>query len=612
MAQARTWAWFAGGLAGGLGIAGLVHWRSGRRPPLGRIYKVGDRYFADEAVVDELVRRVPGSVKLAGDATIYLYRRGKLVFRADRYTRTLPGQVGERLYELAADADLEDLVIELVRFGLARAGGAFTTWPIEQPRGTWTPAAEPLHPSAFDPARQSWNAVVPPPEPSPPPLGHYFKVGETYYADENFLRTLEGFAGADFERRVWVPFWRRGHLEVFAQTTAKMLPEQVGALHRIEPHLTGVSLADLLIELENLGLVSWGGLWPKFPERLAGQVPTGPLTPQPKGRVFEHEGRFYLDDVARQRVLSRLPVEAGSLLWRGRAFQLVWAKGDAGGLFLVTPVGGAPEDLIAHAFAEELVLHRVARHADIPTMLAEPQMPRAQDARSPAQPRAGDDRLRAQYYARQFEDRLGYAMPAEFTELVLRHLHEPTRKGEAPEEALRADLRRVARALDDPNALPAIVELAGDLLREDDREPWREQESDEAATMRAATRRLAASLPRPELAPLRSKARRGSVRPGALVVQSLDPAEAAVFDPEDRFTLALHLPDGQGFAFSFGESADPSADDLRDPDRLWDWEAEPDTEVVVLARDLDWIDIAELLELDPDDLDPGRTASHAS
>lgn len=85
-----------------------------------------------------------------------------------------------------------------------------------------------------------------------------------------------------------------------------------------------------------------------------------------------------------------------------------------------------------------------------------------------------------------------------------------------------------------------------------------------------------------------------------------------MFDPEDRFALALRLPDGQGFMFSFGESVDPSADDLRDPTRLWDWDATPDTEVVVLARDLDWIDIAELLELDPDDLDPGRTASHAS
>lgn len=141
MAEARTWAWFAGGLAGGLGIAGLVHWRSGRRPPIGRIYKVGDRYFADEAVVDELVRRVPGSVKIAGDATIYLYRRGKLTFRSDPgAARTLPQQVGTTIYSVYADdADLEDVVIELVRFGLARPGGAFPTWPIEQPRGTWTP-----------------------------------------------------------------------------------------------------------------------------------------------------------------------------------------------------------------------------------------------------------------------------------------------------------------------------------------------------------------------------------------------------------------------------------------------------------------------------------------
>ena len=614
MAEARTWAWFAGGLAGGLGLAGILYKRSGRRPPLGRVYKVADRYFADEAVVDELVRRVPGSIKLASDATIYLYRRGRLAFRSDPgAARTLPDQVGKTIYSVHTDdADLEDVVIELVRFGLARPGGAFPTWPIEQPRGTWTPPAEPLHPEAFDVTRQARNAAPPQLERRPRPIGHYFQVGDNFYADENFLLTLEGFSGADYERRAWVPLWRRGHLEVFRQTAAKMLPEQVGELHRIEPHLAGVSLADLLIELENLGLVSWGGAWPKFPERLSGYVPTGPLTPQSQGRVFEHEDRFYLDEAARQRVLSRLPVEAGSVLWRGRAFQLVWvprtAKGDSGGLFLITPVDGAPADFVARAFAEDLVLHRIARHADAPTTLDEP------DTRTPEKRRADDDRLRAQYYARRFEDLLGYAMPAEFSAIVLRHLRGPTAKhnAEALVEALRADLRRVARTLDDPNSLPALVELASDLIREDDREPWRELESVESAAMRAAVGRLAASLPRPELAPLRSKARRKSVRPGSLIVLPLDPAEAAVFDPEDRFALALRLPSGQGFMFSFGESADPSADDLRDPTRLWDWDAAPDTEVVVLARDLDWTAVAELLDLDPDELGRERIESAAS
>ena len=85
-----------------------------------------------------------------------------------------------------------------------------------------------------------------------------------------------------------------------------------------------------------------------------------------------------------------------------------------------------------------------------------------------------------------------------------------------------------------------------------------------------------------------------------------------MFDPEDRFALALRLPGGQGFMLNFGESADPSADDLRDPTRLWDWDAEPDTEVVVLARDLDWTDIAELLGLDPGELERERIESGAS
>lgn len=82
----------------------------------------------------------------------------------------------------------------------------------------------------------------------------------------------------------------------------------------------------------------------------------------------------------------------------------------------------------------------------------------------------------------------------------------------------------------------------------------------------------------------------------------LSPDELASPAPEDRHVLALHLPDGRGFLFSFGQLADPSTEDLRDPDRLWDWGDDPDTDAVVLARDLDWADIAELLVLGSDAL----------
>lgn len=495
MAEGRSWGLFAGGLASGLGLAGLYHWKYRRHRPLGRIYRIGDRFYADSAVVEELVRRVPGSQshgRYGGE--IYLYRRGRLTFGSEPgMGRALPGQVGPDIFHMVAwNTDVEDVAIELIRFGLARSGGAFRTWPTEGPRGTWTPPAEPLHASAFDPTRQAWIAVAPLQDLPPRPIGHYFQVGQHYYADENCLQTLEGFHGADFHGRVVVPFWRRGHLELFEQTRAKMLPEQVGPLFRIEPHLSGVSLGDLLIELESLGLVSWGGTWPLFPSRLAGTVATGPLTASSAGRVVTDKGRHLLDEAALKKLLSRLPSEAGKVIWRGQAFVFPQA---AGALHVITPEGRRPEDEIARALVEELILHKLAVRAE-----KRPQ----------------------------------------------------------------------------PGGRPVDV-------------------------MAAAAERLVETLPRPDLAPLRTRTRTPAVQPGSLVVMPLEPAEAVVYDPEDRYALALHLPNGQGFMFTFGELADPDPDDLRDPGRLWDWRGEdaPDTEAIVLARDLDWPDIAAVLGFNP-------------
>ena len=504
MAEVRAWAWFTGGLASGLGLLGLYHWKVGRRVPPGKIFKVGDRFFADAAVVDELVRRVPGSERIGDGAHIYLYRRGKLAFEAEPGYGRLPGQVGDRILRMVArDTSVEDLAIELVRFGLALPGGAFSTWPVEGPRGTWTPPAAPLHPSAFDPRRQAAIATPPLKERPPRPNGHYFQVGQNFYADENFLRTLEGFVGADYDRRTIVPLWRRGHLELFQQTAAKMVPEQVGDLYRIAPHLTGVSLADLLIELEGLGLVSWGGTWPRFPERLAGYVPTGPLVANASGHVYRDGGRHYLDEVALRNLRSRLPHDQDKLIWRGQAFlfpEAAITPQGGGSLYVVTPESRRPEDELARALVEELVLHRIATRATF-------------------------------------------------------------RAGSRPSADASAE-----------------------------------------TPLEAATERLVATLPRPDLAPLRIVTRTPRVALGSLAVLPLDPAEAVVFEPEDRYALALHLPNGQGFMFSFEQLADPSAEDLRDPDRLWEW-GDPDTEAVVLAEGLDWSSIAAVLGLDPGALD---------
>jgi hypothetical protein len=506
MAETRAWAWFTGGLASGLGLFGLYHWRFGRKAPLGRIYKIGDRFYADSAVVDELVRRVPGSERIgATGAHIYLYRRGKLTFESELGYGQLPGQIGPHILRMYAyDTSVEDLAVELIRFGLALPGGAFPTWPIEGPRGTWTPPAAPLHPSALDPRRKAALAVGPLKEPPPRPIGHYFQVGQNFYADENFLRTLEGFQGAEFDRRAIVPLWRRGHLELFQQTSAKMVPEQVGDLHRIEPHLSGVSLADLMIELESLGLVSWGGTWPRFPDRLAGYVPTGPLTEKTFGRVYRDGGRYYLDETARRNLLSRLLRDQDRVLWRGQALLLPEAAitpPGGGALHVVTPAKGRTEDELVRAFVEELVLHRIARRAEFRSARPQP---------------SGDE--------------------------------------------------------------SGVV------------------------TLRAATEKLVATLPRPDLAPLRIFTRTPQVPPGTLAVLPLDPAEAVVFEPEDRYALALHLPSGQGFMFSFEQLADPAAEDLVDPSRLWEW-GDPDTEAVVLAEGLDWNGIAAVLGIDPVELD---------
>ncbi|MFZ6184883.1 hypothetical protein [Nannocystis pusilla] len=62
MTEMRAWAWFGSELASGLGLLGRYHWKYRREAPLGRIYRIGQRFHADSAVVEELVRRVPRSL----------------------------------------------------------------------------------------------------------------------------------------------------------------------------------------------------------------------------------------------------------------------------------------------------------------------------------------------------------------------------------------------------------------------------------------------------------------------------------------------------------------------------------------------------------------------
>ena len=113
-----------------------------------------------------------------------------------------------------------------------------------------------------------------------------------------------------------------------------------------------------------------------------------------------------------------------------------------------------------------------------------------------------------------------------------------------------------------------------------------------------AAERLVPTLPTPAIASLREVMAARDVPPGALVIM----AEA-----DQGFALALHLPDGQGFMFCFGQQVDPSVDDLAEPTRLWPWGVDaPDEPTLVLARDLSWADVAAILDLDPATVPPPR------
>ena len=367
MPDARTWAWFFGGVATGGAALGLYKWRSRHPPRVGRIYKIKDHYYADSAVVEELLSRSAGAERFGkdGGGELFLYRRGRVRFEPSGDGGLLPGQVGPRLFRIeSVTADVETLVIDLIHFGLALPGAAFATWPSEQ-GGTWNPPPTPLHPTAFDPKRKAFNSLVPLQEEPPRPIGHYFKAGEYYYADDNFIRTLDGFRDTNFDEktnRTIVPFWGRGRVELVQQTTAKMFAEQVGSLYRIEAQLSGVSLGDLLIELEGLGLVSWGGQWPRFPEQPAAVTPTGPLRAH-AALVYEMDGRFLIDREVSRRLGSRVPFfDTNKLAWQGVRLWLVQARAKGPVLRVEAEDGTTDHDAI-RSFIGQILLHRIGERA---------------------------------------------------------------------------------------------------------------------------------------------------------------------------------------------------------------------------------------------------------
>lgn len=361
MADTRTWALIAGGVAAGGAVVGAAVWRTrgapqrGQVQPTGCIHKIAGRYYAEAAVVDELLRRAPASERWGegqgGD--LYLYERGRVRFTLDTPgdRPPFPGQTGRLYVIVATHASVDDLVIEWVYLGLARPGASYSEWPKDQ-SGRWRPSPELLHLTAFDFARKSLNAT-PRDLPHVPDcsIGHYFKVGEYFYADAHFVGTLDGFRSADFvdkRNRTIVPFWRRGRIEILRESTAKMLPEQVGSLYRIEDHLSGVNLADLLLELEGERLPAAPPTGPGWP------VVSKPLEERNTALLIESDG-FYLNAEALRRIRTRVPMDGERFVWQSTPLQLV----PHDKLMRVETMSGEHDDDAIRAFVGQLLLHRI-------------------------------------------------------------------------------------------------------------------------------------------------------------------------------------------------------------------------------------------------------------
>ena len=362
MTESRTWAWFAVGAAGG--AAGTYAWLRHRRRRRGKIHEIGDAYFVEASVADELADRVPGSREADGRVVIPLGPRGTLVLALAREDA---GRLGA-LYRLKlveprlgpGDA-LENILTDLVHYGLAVPGARF---------GAWTELKGPGQPLPLNFRAPVRDTDLPPP--TRRPAGHYFKVGDVYYADERMLETLEFIPGSepnDKDRSVTIPLYKRGELHFALVTDHTLFPEQRGKLYRVEPRLVGVTLDDLLVELIQLGLVGWGGEWARLPAKITEHSRTGTPPWIPTGHVAILAGTAYLDEpvwtLLRTRVPSRTTPEGIEVTWRGRDFTLQPApdkrvRGLRGAVYAARHTNLAD---LTH-FVDELVLLRLATWAE--------------------------------------------------------------------------------------------------------------------------------------------------------------------------------------------------------------------------------------------------------
>ncbi|MBK7829591.1 hypothetical protein [Nannocystis sp.] len=331
--ETKTIAAAAAGLFLGAGLGATVWWST--RVRRGHVYRVKDHFYADQALVDDLARRLPGARRSGpapGDARpahepgrpspvveVFLYQRGKVVFRrVDGEILpagvALPDQVGAAIYRIEHESgsqDLEDFVVLLVQYGLAESGGAYPSWPT-QTRDGITPRPQPLHPTALNPRMaDSWSRRPEISAAKTRPRGHYFVVAGDYFADEAMLTSLEWFHGTDFVNdRVVVPAWKRGSIQLTKHSGVHRFPEQEGPLYTITPLLEQVTLEDFLVELEHYNLVSWGGEWPDLETDARTRLMRRQALPMnPDGHAVWVAGELFVDEAALGYMMTRLELD---------------------------------------------------------------------------------------------------------------------------------------------------------------------------------------------------------------------------------------------------------------------------------------------------------------